>query len=328
MLKLRAHAGACRTNPHYCFLLESVEGGERLGRFSFVGAGPREVIIVGDAGTPGATHSGDPLVPLEAAFARSRLLSVPGVQLPAFAGGAVGYVGYDAVRYFEPHVAPRIDAQTDALGLPEALFMLVDTLVVFDHVRHTVMVLAHARLPALEAGGGAEHAAAVADAYAAACASIDALHACLEGPLPLAPPPSVPLTASPALRPVLHSPSRRIVATAEGEGRQGGEVGAAAAAAAPVGASALAAAAAEFDWEGASNTGREGYEGFVVDLKGHIVEGDIIQAVASHRITRTIPPGCHATALDMYRQLRILNPSPYMFYLECGEAFAVSGGVE
>jgi len=91
--------------------------------------------------------------------------------------------------------------------------------------------------------------------------------------------------------------------------------------------SATASAGQDFaSWEGFSNVGQAGYEGMVHRVKDHIVEGDVIQAVASHRISKQIPPGSGVTALDMYRQLRILNPSPYMFYMECGKGFTVRGG--
>jgi len=248
----------------------------------------------------------------------------------------VGYVGYDCVRYFEPRVAPLVEAQPVALGVPEALFMLIDTMVVFDHVRHTIKVVAHARLP-----GAQGDAAALAAAYAAACAEIDALQLQLAAPVP-----PMQLLAAPGLQ----SPQRA------GSGGGGGSSssssissssssssseGSAAARASrsypsspssPRPAAAPAAAppsqpASAFAWEAHSNLGRQGYEDIVRTLQGHIVDGDIIQAVASQRISRPLPPGSAVTALDMYRQLRLLNPSPYMFYLECGEGFTVRGVV-
>jgi anthranilate synthase component 1 len=232
----------------------------------------------------------------------------------------VGYVGYDCVRYFEPRVAPLVEAQPVALGVPEALFMLIDTMVVFDHVRHTIKVVAHARLP-----GAQGDATALAAAYAAACAEIDALQLQLAAPVP-----PMQLLAAPGLQ----SPQRA------GSSSEGSAAAARASrsypaappsprpSAAPAAAAAAAATApppqpAAFAWEAHSNLGREGYEDIVRTLQGHIVDGDIIQAVASQRISRPLPPGSTVTALDMYRQLRLLNPSPYMFYLECGEGFTV-----
>lgn len=82
---------------------------------------------------------------------------------------------------------------------------------------------------------------------------------------------------------------------------------------------------AGFDWEAGSNLGRAGYEDCVRNLKHHIVDGDIIQAVPSHRVARQLPPG--VTALDIYRHLRVVNPSPYMFLLELGPDFQVRRAV-
>ncbi len=93
----------------YSFLLESVEGGERLARYSFVGSRPHDVLAVGEG--PECTARGDPMAHLEAALATYALLPVPSSKLPAFTGGAVGYVAYDAVRHFEPRTEPYIARQ-------------------------------------------------------------------------------------------------------------------------------------------------------------------------------------------------------------------------
>src|SRR5256885_16191938 len=120
--KLRPLGGA--------FLLESAEGGERIGRNSFIGVAPREVIVSGD---------GDPLAELGramAAYARSGATA----GLPRFSGGAVGYVGYEAARHFERiPLAPR-----DPHRLPDAVFGIYDTMVAFDHLRHAMLLIAHA----------------------------------------------------------------------------------------------------------------------------------------------------------------------------------------
>src|SRR5256712_4191566 len=113
------------------FLLESVEGGERLGRYSFIGVLPRERVVV-RAGE-------DVTAALRAAMARYRRPRVDG--LPRFAGGAVGFVSYEAVRAFERvPAAPR-----DPLGLPDASFGIYDTVIAFDHVRHSLRLIAHAQ---------------------------------------------------------------------------------------------------------------------------------------------------------------------------------------
>ncbi|HEY8861523.1 MAG TPA: anthranilate synthase component I, partial [Candidatus Limnocylindria bacterium] len=114
--KLRPLGGA--------FLLESAEGGERMGRYSFIGVAPRELVV---------SRDGDPLDALRRAMAKyDRPGGGPG--LPRFSGGAVGYVGYEAARHFERiPLAPR-----DPHALPDAVFGIYDTVVAFDHLRHTM----------------------------------------------------------------------------------------------------------------------------------------------------------------------------------------------
>ena len=227
----------------HSFLLESVEGGERLARYSFIGANPRRVIRTG----PGEEHEGDPLIPLEAALAGLRAVELPG--LPRLTGGAVGYVAYEAVRHFEPRVPAN---EADPVGIPEAMFLLCDSLVVFDHIRHTIRVLAHCRLD-----GDVEAS------YRRAAETIDAIAARLERPL--------------------SAPVEDVAAGGEGA-------------------------------RGVSNTGREGYELMVERIRADVIAGEIIQAVPSQRIRRPVS----AHPFTIYRQLRTVNPSPYMFYLDLG----------
>ena len=118
----------------YSFLLESVEGGERQGRYSFIGTEPYRVY--------GAKHEdGDPLTVVQQEMARFQSVEVPG--LPRFHGGAVGYLGYEAVTHFEPRVPL---GKRDVLGVPESWLMFTDTLLVFDHVKHTIKAVSHVRL--------------------------------------------------------------------------------------------------------------------------------------------------------------------------------------
>src|SRR5713226_1629777 len=135
--KLRPLGGA--------FLLESVEGGERMGRYSFIGVLPRATLvfrdgaasILDDAGVRAVEYT-DPLTLLRSEVGRFRQRAA-GTELPRFSGGAVGYVSYEAARRFERlPAAPR-----DVLGLPEAAFSIYDTVVCFDHVRHSLLVIAH-----------------------------------------------------------------------------------------------------------------------------------------------------------------------------------------
>lgn len=297
-----------------------------MARYSFVGSSPYDVIKVGEG--PDCNATGEPLAHLEAAMARHKLLPVPSVKLPAFDGGAVGYVSYDAVRHFEPRTAAAINKQADALGVPEAVFMLADELVVFDHVRHTIKVVAHVRIPRLAGAGagGATPAAgaapaqrsydagALADAFRGAVSRIDAMCRRLAAPLPQDVTAPVPTSAG------MMSPQRGSVpapasAAAMGAGAQPG--------AALSDSNSSGSSSDEWEWERCSSVGRSGYEGFVRSLKGNIVDGDIIQAVPSHRISRELPGG--VAAFDIYRQLRVVNPSPYMFYIEAGPDFQVRG---
>lgn len=265
------------------FLLETVEGGERLGRYSFVGSDPDDVLRVGD----GCALTGDPLTVLEAFLRQSRLVVPAGIKLPEFTGGAVGYVGYDCVRFFEPRTAANLSTQADVLRIPDAVFLIANTVVVFDHVRHTIKIVAHCSV-APAAGAGELEAS-----YAAACESIET---------------------------VLERLSHPLAAHLRAPAPPGSPV----AKAAPTGAAARQAVPAEFDWSAASNMGRAGYEEAVRSLQTHVVSGDIIQAVPSHRVSRELPPG--VSAFDVYRQLRVVNPSPYMFFLSLGEDFQVGRG--
>lgn len=124
----------------HSFLLESVEGGERLARYSFIGTEPYRVLRSG-GGVSGDGVGGDPLVEVEAELGRFKLVAVEG--LPRFTGGAVGYLAYEVVRYFEPRVP---QAEHDVLGMPEAVFLFTDTLLVFDHLQHRIKVVSHFRL--------------------------------------------------------------------------------------------------------------------------------------------------------------------------------------
>ena len=122
----------------YSFLYESIEGGERLARYSFIGTEPAKVIRTGPGQPDGAV---DPLPLVEKALARYKLVNVPG--LPRFHGGYVGFLAYDAVHYFEPRVPPPA---SNPLGLPESTFMLADTLLVFDHLRQKIQVVSNAHI--------------------------------------------------------------------------------------------------------------------------------------------------------------------------------------
>ncbi|KAI1858425.1 uncharacterized protein JN550_012709 [Neoarthrinium moseri] len=219
---------------------------ERVGRYSFVASGPRKIIKTGE----GHGESVDPLPGLEKELAQYTVLEVPGLKLPPLSGGAVGYVGYDCVRYFEPKTARPMK---DVLKIPESLFMLFDTIVAFDRFYGVIKVVTY--IP-------------VAD-------SLDALPAEYEK--------ATQRIAE--LIDVLNSPE--IPIPVQGPIKLGNEA--------------------------TSNIGREGYENHVTTLKKHIVKGDIIQAVPSQRFAR--PTSLHP--FNIYRHLRTVNPSPYLFYIDC-----------
>ncbi|KAJ3376008.1 bifunctional tryptophan synthase trp1 [Allomyces arbusculus] len=127
----------------YSFLLESVQGGEKLGRYSFIGANPYEILITGDG--PAYRVHGDPLIPLERELSEVEFVPVP--NLPSFTGGAVGFVTFDCIQYFEPRTRRDLE---DQLGLPEAVFLFCDSLVVFDHLHHVIKVVTHIKVPAAD----------------------------------------------------------------------------------------------------------------------------------------------------------------------------------
>jgi len=163
----------------YGFLLESVEGGERVGRYSFLGTRPRVVLRLHDHvltathadGAVTTEHFDDPLTAVGRYLAAYRPVALPGAELPKFLGGAVGYLGYESVRYFEPTV-PR--AAADPLGLPDAVFMLTDTVLIFDHFRRKLLAVTYVPMDT-----GDYHTA-----YADAAARLDALAARLRAPIP------------------------------------------------------------------------------------------------------------------------------------------------
>ena len=242
----------------YSFLLESVEGGERLARYSFIGTEPYRTLRSGGLSDDG--RLADPLLDVEAELARFQAVTLPG--LPRFTGGAVGYLGYEVSHYFEPRVPV---AAEDPLGLPEAILLFTDTLLVFDHLRHKIQVVSHFRLDGdIEA------------AYRQAAWRIEELVGRLERPL--------------------HRLPYRTQESASPP--QGDRV--------------------------SSNMSREEHHGGVLKAKGYIVAGDLIQVVLSQRFQR--PTTAHP--FDVYRALRTINPSPYMYYLDLGEVQIVGTSPE
>lgn len=245
----------------YSFLLESVEGGEQVGRYSFLGVDPKGVLIF-KAGTVTRIYKGektsrdlqpgeDPLHIVKEEFDRVQPVHIEG--LPRLVGGAVGYLSYDVVRYFER--LPETAAHD--LDVPEAAFLLPDSLVIFDHAKHQLIVMANAH------NTGDPDAA-----YDDAVQRIDQIIAALQKPVPL-----------------------------------------------------QAAVPEALNEEPQSNVTQAEFEDNVRRAKEYIAAGDAFQIVLSQRFTRRTS----ASPLTIYRALRALNPSPYMFFLNFGEDFTLMG---
>jgi anthranilate synthase component I len=248
----------------YAFLLESVEGGERLARYSFLGSGTNKVIRSKnnnlDVMKNGSSYSvniksgKDMLDVLEDEFKQIKYISNP--SLPKFCGGAVGYLGYDGVRFFE-----ELPVLTDDdLNMPDCLFFFTDSLLIFDHVQHKIKIVVNA-----EIGDNPE------EDYNNAIIKIEEIMQKLRKPYPY------------------HNN-----------------------------------AAKESELEIKSNFSKEDFKQAVEKCKEYILDGDIIQAVLSQRFQT--PISCDS--FDIYRALRSLNPSPYMYYLVCDDIKLIGSSPE
>jgi anthranilate synthase component I len=232
------------------FLLESVEGGQRLARYSFIGTEPYRDLTVK------ATDQTDPLDTISKELHQYQVVPLEG--LPRFAGGAVGYLSYETVNRFEKLPSP----EKDSLNLPEARFMFVDTMLVFDHVTHKIKVLSYVKLNGnLDKG------------YQKAVAKIDDLVSRLQQPYA-----AKKITGSKTVN------------------------------------------AAKLT----SNTTKKAFEANVQKIKEYITAGEAIQVVYSQRLSQPtdLPP------FEIYRALRTINPSPYMFYLDYGDFQIVGASPE
>jgi anthranilate synthase component 1 len=250
-LKLRAGepAGA----P--CFLLESAEQGQ-VGRYSFVGIRPRAMLrwsdgVLSEEGGD-RRQASDPYAAVADYLGRYELAPVDG--LPPFAGGAVGFFGYDLVRTVEPLGEPN----PDPLGLPDMALMVTDVMLVFDHLRHELTVMACAFT---------DDSSGIDEAYRSAAETIAQVRGRLRGAVPA---PDRPETAEPP--------------------------------------------------RFTSNMEREEFESAVERIVSYIHAGDAFQVVPSQRFSAPAP----VEAFSIYRGLRAVNPSPYMYFLEFGD-FQIAG---
>ena len=260
---------------HLGYLLESVEGAEKVARFSFLGSRPRLLFTSSGrhievsafrAGRPPCVDqfdtSRDPLREIERLMGRFRVVPVPG--LPRFCGGLVGYLGYNVVRCIERLPAHRIDD----LRMPDIMLMLTDAMVIFDHAQHTLRLVVHAITDGLTARG----------AYRAAVRRIEAMAAQLQKPLP----------------------ARRSRGRSRGRSRRRSRASV------------------------RSNVARGTFTAMVAKAKTYIHQGDVIQVVLSQRLERRL--SCEP--FEVYRTLRSLNPSPYMYFLRFGTLSLVGSSPE
>jgi anthranilate synthase component I len=250
----------------YSFLLESVEGGEKWARYSFLGSRP-EVIVRSRDRSVEVLRRGkkevrafqrDPLDAIRDLLAEYR--PVPDPNLPRFYGGAVGFLGFDVVRFFER----MPERPKPGLDLPDVLFMITDTLVIFDNATHRIKVVSNAHVN----GGSA------AAAYRSAVKKIDAIVKKLKG--------GVRGQGSGARRRT-KQPAKLL-----------------------------------------SNFTQKQYEQAVLKAKEYIKAGDIFQVVPSQRFETRIA----VEPFEIYRALRLINPSPYMYFLRCGGATVVGASPE
>ncbi len=249
----------------YSYLLESVQGGEKWGRFSIIGLPSRtrvrvrgpEVTVERDGRVLERASETDPLEWIAGYQARFRAVPVP--HLPRFNGGLVGYFGYDTVRYIEPRLGPA--PSRDPLDVPDILLMVSEEIVVFDNLSGKLYFVIHAD-------------PSEPDAFARASRRLDELSERLRtASVPIARPPRGPVVT-------------------------------------------------ESDF--VSEFPRERYEDAVRRIKDYIVAGDVMQVVPSQRMT--VP--YRASPLDLYRALRSLNPSPYLYYLNLDDFYIVGSSPE
>jgi anthranilate synthase component I len=252
------------------FLLESVEGGQHLARYSFIGAEPYLTLRF-ENGLAHAVQGGykqtlpysDPLVVLGSYLREYRPVRLP--DLPIFVGGAVGYLSYETVGCFERLPRPADRAYT----MPEGMWQFVDTLLAFDHLKHKIKVISHMHLDADD----------LQAEYARACAKIEDLIGRLAGDLRLE-------ARGLRLENTLQAPSPKPQVS--------------------------------------SNVSQAEYERRVLKAQEYIAAGDIFQVVPSQRFSR--PVG--VDSFTIYRALRTINPSPYMFYLTTPEGDLVGASPE
>ena len=248
-------------NRPYSYLLESVQGGERFGRYSFIGLPAKTRIIANERSVRVETNdsvveTAEDVNPLDFVKAfQARFNPAPLSGLPRFTGGLAGYFGYDTVRYIERRLAAT--RKKDVLGTPDVLLLLTEELAVIDNLSAKLSFIVYAD-------------PAQPHAYARAQERLSELVRSLRQPAQIPKAPAMP----------------------------------------------AAVASSEF--------GEDGFKAAVEKAKRYIFDGDIMQVVLSQRMSQDFP----APPLSLYRALRSLNPSPYMFYYDMGDHYVVGSSPE
>lgn len=249
------------------FLFESVEGGEKWARYSFIGSRPSLIIegtekdlVIRKGRSIKRVRAKDPLEIISAELEKIRPVVIPG--LPRFFGGFVGYIGYDTVRHFED----LPDLGHPGLDLPDIFLMLTDTLVVFDNLTHKIKVISNAHIEG-----------STRDAYEKAIKQIDNIVKKLRS--------GISIPKNPASNKRVRSKKRKAFS---------------------------------------SNFTKNGFIKAVEKTKKYVKAGDVIQTVISQNFHKEtdVPP------INVYRALRVINPSPYMYYIETGKSTIVGSSPE
>ncbi|MBI5823508.1 MAG: anthranilate synthase component I [Chloroflexi bacterium] len=232
------------------FLLESVEGGERIARYSFIGVQPRAEYILRDVeieikdnyGTRTTQHEGDPTHFLQNELSRFPAVRVP--NAPRFTGGLVGFLGFESVRFFEPTLSAKMKRAERSRSIPDGIYLLADTIIAFDHARRSIFLIANVLDGDVESANQ----------------KLDMIESRIHQSLP---------------------PAQKINVTPS---------------------------------KVKSNHTQGTYEDMARAAKENILAGDIFQVVLSQRFTRETD----VAPFDVYRAVRRLNPSPYMFFFDFG----------
>jgi anthranilate synthase component 1 len=267
---------------NFSYLLESVEGQEKTARFSFLGSNPRLIFkskgdnieVIRGSKKHNFRTSSDPLDEIRRLMSDYKFVEVAG--LPRFCGGMVGYMGYDLIRFFEPSLNRTKFRNPDDLNVPDSVFMLSSTLIIFDHLQHKIKIVANAHIDDFSPKGNKDSAGRVQDAYRQAIKEIEGVFLKLKKSLPekkfirLAP------------KPMLDKLNLK------------------------------------------SNFTKREFETIVRRAKRYIRRGDIIQVVISQRLKIKLK----ANPLGVYRALRYINPSPYMFFLRFQDAVLTGSSPE